>query len=138
MKHLLIVAIAIFAALLVACGGTDDSDGPEGEIKATTRAFIAAVNDRDFSAAYEHLSSDCQRGLTPSEYEARWEVLLPSGDMVVKDVQIGRVEDDEALAFPDIVVVSAGQERSVDWLRWGRKYVREDGRWRFATPMCFP
>jgi len=138
MRHLLIVAMAILAALLIACGGTDEGDEPEEEIKATTQAFIAAVNDRDFSAAYEYLSSDCQRALTPSEYQTRWEILLPTGGLVVKDVQIERLEDDEALVFPDIVVVSAGQETSVAWLRWGRRYVREDGRWRFAGTMCFP
>ena len=138
MRHLLIVAMVILTALPIACGGTDEGDEPEEEIKATMRAFIAAVNDRDFSAAYEHLSSDCQGALTPSEYESRWEILLPTGDLVVKDVQIERLEDDEALVFPDIVVVSAGQETSVTWLRWGRRCVREDGRWRFAMAMCFP
>ena len=138
MRHLLIVAMAILAALFIACGGTNEGDEPEEEIEATTRAFIAAVNDRDFGTAYEHLSSECQSALTPSEYETRWEILLPSGDLVVKDVQIARLEDDEALVFPDIVVVSAGQETSVTWLRWGRRYVREDGRWRFAMAMCFP
>ena len=137
MRHLLIVAMAIFAALLIACGGTDEGDEPKEEIKATMQAFYAALNDRDFSAAYGYLSSDCQGTLTPSESQARFENLLkimPTGDLVLKDVQIETLKGDEAVVRPDAVVVSEGKETSVDWLQWVKRLVREDGHWRFH--MC--
>ena len=133
MRHLPIVAIAIFAALLIACGVTDEGDEPEEEIKATTQAFIAAVNDRDFSAAYGYLSSDCQGTLTPSQSQTRFENILkmmPTGDLVLKDVQVETLEGDEAVVRPNVVVVSEGQETSVEWLQWVTRLVREDGHWR--------
>jgi len=133
MRHLLIVAMAISAALLIACGVTDEGGEPKEEIKATLQAFYAALNDRDFTAAYGYLSSDCQRALTPSESQTRLENILkimPPGDLVVKDVQIETLEGDEALVRPDVAVVSEGQETSVDWLQWAKRFVREDGHWR--------
>jgi hypothetical protein len=129
----LLVAMAMFAALLVASGGTDKGDETKGEIKATLQAFYEALNDRDFSGAYGYLSSDCQRVLTPSEYQTRLENILeimPIGDFVVKDIRIETLEGDEAVVRPDVTVVSWGQEVSVDWLQWVKRFVREDDHWR--------
>ena len=121
-------ALLLSTVAIAACGG-DDEPTPEEQVRTTLRAFVTAVEGRDYQAL-------CDRIFAPSLLESAQSIGLPCevamrtslGELEEPTLSVGAVTVDGDRASAEVKTSARGQQPSTDTV----VLTRQQGRWRVS------
>ncbi len=126
------ILLAIFAAVMIACGSNGGGDD-EASIREALEGFTQALNDSDFAKAYSYFSEECQDNVSLSEFSAGLAfatVFFGEAAFEVSNIRIIELANDRAVVDVDITITGVGEEFAVEEDQEPIELIKEDGRWR--------
>jgi len=123
-KRIAVGVLALTAAVVVGCGGGDDTSGDAGSPEDAVQAFFDASKAEDGAAACAALTTESQQLAAGQEdsCEASFDKSVKAGTAGVPDsIEIGDVSTDGDSAA--VSVTADGQESTIN-------VSQEDGTWK--------
>ncbi len=129
-----VILLAVFVAVLIACGSNGGDDDDEARIRETLQGFVQALNDSDFAAAYSYFSEGCKASQSFSEFTDGVESAEDFGlsKVEISNIRIIELADGRALIDAVVTVIDTGEEFSIAEDQQPGKLVKEDGQWRIV------